>query len=169
MPWHSTAIANEFLKRAKKEGHTLTQMQLQKLVYIAHGWNLAINGEPLTIDRPQAWDYGPVYSELWDALRHYGRSPVTEPIKIGDYVAGMFRENADEEARASLSKDEKELIDTVYETYGKFDAYQLSALTHQEGTPWDSVFSQGHRKGEIRDELIRKHFVDLGREGRRAS
>ena len=77
----SAEIANEFIRRAAAEGRALTQMQLQKLVYIAHGWNLAINGDKLTSDDPQAWDYGPVYRDLWNALRSYGRAPVTREIR----------------------------------------------------------------------------------------
>ncbi len=45
----STEIANEFLKMNGAMGR-LTQMHLQKLVYIAHGWKLALVGEPLADD-----------------------------------------------------------------------------------------------------------------------
>ena len=77
----SPVIANEFIRRAASEGKSFTQMQLQKLVYIANGWNLAISGVPLTQDEPQAWDYGPVYPYLWKALRSYGREGVKRPIR----------------------------------------------------------------------------------------
>lgn len=86
----SPAIANEFIRRARADGRSLTQMQLQKLVYIAHGWNLAVNGRPLTVDAPKAGDFGPVYTELWGALRHYGGDPVTRDIRNCDYAFGFF-------------------------------------------------------------------------------
>jgi uncharacterized phage-associated protein len=47
------------------------QMQLQELVYIAHGWCLAISGEPLTGERPEAMPYGPEYRRLANALARY--------------------------------------------------------------------------------------------------
>lgn len=170
MRWNSTAIANEFLRRAKKDGKKLTQMQLQKLVYIADGWNLAINDEPLAQDRPQAWDYGPVYRELWDAVRVHGDQPITELIKIGDVGINIFRDDADKEISAEFTEDETKLIDRVSEIYSEYHAYQLSALTHQPGTPWHEWYKdKGFKGGEIPNELIREHFIELGQKGRRAS
>lgn len=155
----SPAIANEFIRHAGDSG--LTQMQLQKLVYIAHGWNLAICGAPLTIDQPQAWDYGPVYPELWRALRSYGRQPITEPIKVRDYLPFS---DSDTVASASLTEAEDALIERVYSDYGKFPAFQLSALTHQDGTPWTSIYAGGAgKRGEIPAAMIRDHFVQLAR------
>lgn len=69
MPGWSPDIANEFIRRGLREGRAFDQMQLQKLVYIAHGWCLAFSGEPLTGDRPEAWDFGPVYRRLANALQ----------------------------------------------------------------------------------------------------
>jgi uncharacterized phage-associated protein len=75
MPAWSPEIANEFIRLAAADGRTFDQLQLHALVYIAHGWHLALNGEPLTGDRPEAWDFGPMYRRLADALAAYGSSP----------------------------------------------------------------------------------------------
>lgn len=159
----SAEIANEFIRRAAEEGRALTQMQLQKLVYIAHGWNLAINGEKLTHDDPQAWDYGPVYRDLWQALKAYGRRPVTREIRKGEYLPEMLDDQtAALPARAQLDPDERAIIDSVYRNYGSFHAFKLSALTHEPDTPWTHVYADGGgRFREIAPDQIRQYFLDL--------
>jgi len=158
----SPAIANEFIRRARADKKAFTQMQLQKLVYIAHGWSLAINGEPLTCDAPEAWEYGPVYKELRRALRSYGRDQVTREIRSEEYVPGVFSDEPDGNAVAELSREQIAVIDRVYRDYGKFHAFQLSALTHKNGTPWTTVYNRGAGKFEpIPDNMIRDHFVEL--------
>lgn len=161
----SPEIANEFITRAKAEGRALTQMQLQKLVYIAHGWNLAITGEPLTYDAPEAWEYGPVYKELRRALKDYGRQPVSREIRNKDFVPGIFADDDDAQAHATLDPDDIDLLNRVYRDYSKFHAFQLSALTHREGTPWTAIYNDGAGKfEEIPSEMIRDHFVELARQ-----
>ncbi len=158
----SPAIANEFIRLAADEGKGLTQMQLQKLVYIANGWNLAIHGQPLTADQPQAWTYGPVYSELHRALKGFGRAPVTREIRNEDFIPGVFDDAPNTPAVANLSDDERAVVERVYADYGRFHAFQLSALTHREGTPWTQVYKDGLGKfDEIPSEMIRDHFVEL--------
>jgi len=70
MAYSSLEIANAFLSLARENRTPLSQMQLQKLVYLAHGYNLALNGEPLVEDPVEAWYYGTVFRRLWDALKH---------------------------------------------------------------------------------------------------
>jgi uncharacterized phage-associated protein len=60
MPYPAAAIANEFIKVAKRNGVLLTPMKLQKLVYFAHGWYLALLGKPLINEPVEAWKFGPV-------------------------------------------------------------------------------------------------------------
>ena len=162
MSAHSTAVANEFLKLAKNVNKSLTQMQLQKLVYIANGWNLAINNAPLTEDSPCAWDYGPVYKDMWEALRIYGRDPISRPIKVKDYGFGILSENADDDVSGIFSKDESALIKKVFDVYGDFHAFQLSSMTHQKDTPWHKTYVTEKRiRGVIADSEIKAHFIRI--------
>lgn len=157
MPHSSLAIANEFIRRA--EGVSgLTHMKLQKLVYLAHGWSLGAFDAPLIEDDVEAWDFGPVIRRLYDALRRFGRSFVTKRIHWGDDTP--FRFDDREEAVAELTPNERAVVDLVWEKYGNYPAFQLSALTHQDGTPWTQTFQAG-RNGVINNDLIKDHFKQL--------
>jgi uncharacterized phage-associated protein len=96
MPAWSPQIANEVIRLASADGRAFDQMKLQELVYIAHGWCLAITGEPLTGDRPEALKHGPEYRRLADALAGCGKSILragraatakAAPAKAGDSLA----------------------------------------------------------------------------------
>src|SRR5580693_1527529 len=65
----SPTVANEFVDVAY---HLMTQMKLHKLTYIAHGWNLAIFGEPLVADASEAWENGPVFPLMWARVMEFG-------------------------------------------------------------------------------------------------
>lgn len=161
----SVAIANEFLRRAGKSG--LTQMQLQKLVYFAHGWNLALSGEPLTSDSPEAWNYGPVYSDLYDHTKYFGRAQIDRPITPDDDEAVRFFMDTKSNAkpyRADLSHREKEIVDRVWSRYGSQSGARLSALTHQAGTPWEQTYKSGFGKSDnIPNNLIKAHYDEIAR------
>lgn len=162
MPGRSTEIANEFLRRAQSNGRELTHMQLQKLVYLAHGWALAVLDQGLTTDQLQAWDYGPVYPELYRALRAYGAKPVTRLIRYGDFESQS--PNADTDAFVQTTDLEITVIDKVFEKYGGLPAFKLSALTHEPDSPW-RIATQQQGLGQnpmMRDQIIKGYFQRLG-------
>ena len=80
MSYQSTAIANYFLDLAKASGKKLDPMQIQKLVYFAHGWNLAFTATPLINDRIEAWDFGPVVHNLHHVLKVWGSGKIEGPL-----------------------------------------------------------------------------------------
>lgn len=166
----SVAIANEFLRRAGKAG--LTQMQIQKLVYFAHGWNLALSNEPLTTDSPQAWNYGPVYADLYDHTKYFGRGQIDRLITPDDDEAVRFFTNTKSNAKpykADLSLREKEIIDRVWNRYGSQSGAKLSSLTHQAGTPWELTYKSGTGKSDtIPNDLIKAHYDELASAARPA-
>lgn len=168
MPRHQVeAIANEFVKRARAEGLALTNMQLQKLPYIAYGWGIALTEEELLSELPQAFPYGPVYRKLYDALKRYGAGQVTDFIYEGDGAAAMgFNGERGEVVATTLSENETRLLDAVWNAYKKFSAYQLSAMTHQEDSPWTITTRDKGPYHAITNDLIRKHFLDLSQRRR---
>ena len=170
MPYNAVAIANAFLAKPGALG-ALTQMQLQKLTYIADGWNMAINGSPLVTDTAQAWDYGPVFPDLYDHTKFFGGRPIGRLITPDDDDAVRFFGRATDHARpyeADLQPEERAVIDHVWKRYGQLSGARLSALTHQEGTPWSKAYRQGKNTPLDTDE-IRGHYIALAERAQQAA
>lgn len=140
-------VANEFIRLGMREGKCFTPMQLLKLVYITHGWMLGFFGKPLIDESVEAWKYGPVIPDLYQAVKQYGRNPVQCEIPI--------RENR------SLSEEESSVVNFVYKKYGDLDGIKLSMITHQLGTPWSRIFSHEGWGDVITNDVIREHYTDL--------
>jgi uncharacterized phage-associated protein len=169
MPYDSRAIANYFLSLASDQGKSLTQMKLQKLVYFAQGWHLAIHdGKPLIDEQVEAWKFGPVIPSLYLAFREYGDEPITAPATVffdgsdcsdDEIEFGEIAPSIDDHATI------KSLLNRIWAVYGDYSAIQLSNITHQPGTPWYHVNQQyrGHipRGTDIPTETIQKCFIDL--------
>jgi uncharacterized phage-associated protein len=60
-------IAKYFLVQVEEElGDSISNLKLQKLVYYAQGFNLALfDGNPLFDEEIQAWTHGPVVPALY--------------------------------------------------------------------------------------------------------
>lgn len=140
-PLSNTAtVANFFIARVED----LTQMKLQKLVFFAHGWCLAIHGRRLIDEEIQAWQYGPVIASLYHELKGYGSDaiPQHERIPGGD---------------PELPADVRQLLKRVLAAYGEYDAITLSKMTHLPGAPWEDAYD-GSRYSTISDTSIGEYF-----------
>lgn len=140
----ATVVAQAFLDLASSEGRQLTNMQLQKLVFFAHGAHLAAYDEPLIHEPVKAWDFGPVIPSLYERLREYGSGPVYNPI---DYFGAN-----------SLGPREQQAVRSAWRAYGHLDAWQLSDITHQQGSPWEQVWNNGGRYSDIPDYVTHRYY-----------
>jgi uncharacterized phage-associated protein len=132
-------------------------MKLQKLVYYAYGWCLALKDKPLFTEGVQAWSYGPVVPSLYYEFRAYGTEPITgravgtdcEPLRVYDW------DDESEFVRALIRK--------IWAVYGKYTAIELSNATHQPGTPWQkTVELHGGAIPKailIDDKVIQAYFI----------
>jgi uncharacterized phage-associated protein len=158
MPYSSLEIGNEFLRLADGHRAKLTQMQLQKLVYLAHGYFLAATGRPLVEDDVEAWDYGSVFPKLRNATKEYGKRAISRPIRWGDEL--LFPPRNSKAAVADLRDQDQRIIGKVWSVYGRFPAFKLSALTHDPNGPWAKAYVEGENR-VIPDDDILQYFRDL--------
>ena len=158
MPFSAAAVANKFLQLAKHDGKTITPLKMQKLVYFAHGWHLALFGKPLIAEVIQAWQYGPVISSLYQKFKHYGASPIDRYARVitqdGPLPARLDREGASE----SEIENARAVIKRVWQQYGRFSASQLTTLTHGSDAPWSKVPNKELPETPIPDRMIRAYF-----------
>ena len=86
----------------------MSNLRLQKVLYIAHMYHLGLcEGEPLINDGFQAWDYGPVDSELYHHAKGFG----------ADFVHNIFHAYKGADERES----EYHLLKQAYEATKKND------------------------------------------------
>lgn len=152
----STQAANVIINCALKDERALTHMQIQKLVYIAHGWSLRRSDKRLTLDDPEAWKHGPIYRLLWDRLNYAGQYPIGRTIPKS-YLLPHTGARKNE-----LEDREYAQLESVYIDYGSITGPQLSLLTHDGNTPWRQIYRNGKGKNEpIPDYMIKEHFGEL--------
>lgn len=131
-------VANYFIWLANTLSGSITNMKLQKLVYYAQGYHLALYDEPLFAEQIRAWDHGPVAPPLYREYSAYGSEAIPSP------------EGFDVSA---YSEREILLLDGVYARLGHFSAWQLREMTHRED-PWKEF----HPQGVITQDAMKVYF-----------
>ncbi len=152
------AIANHILDIAWEQDRELTVMQLLKLIYIANGWSWALLGQQLVRDPVEAWQYGPVYPEVYNDFNKFGAKSIAKKSAMLDGALPYS---------SQLTDKERELLNGIVKHYGKLHAFRLSDMTHKPGTPWSQTQENEGTYSEIPQKLIRSHFEKLRDEQRK--
>jgi uncharacterized phage-associated protein len=95
----------------------ITNLKLQKLLYYAQAWYLALYGCKLFDDDIEAWVHGPVVARVFGDFKGYRWNPIDVPII--------------EASPQNVSDHVREVL----ESYGGLGASALERLTHTE-LPW---------------------------------
>lgn len=158
----SETVANHFIQRSFDTGVELTPTKLMKLVYIAHGWHRGYFSISLISDAAQAWRYGPAIPALYRKIKHYGRRPIDALIGNGGLPGdgGVGNDWPNDQTEALLRR--------VWEVYSGCSGVELSAITHQRGTPWDKV-RKGSASGNYQGAIIPNDLIELHYKERVAS
>ena len=158
---NALSVANYIIDLASKDSTEIRQLLLMKLVYIAHGFSLAITGQSLlnsNYDRVEAWKYGPVIPSVYHSFKQYKNLPITEKTVIAKWNS----EQTDFDYCTPTLEDSqaRKIVDMVWKRYGGWTGPELVNLTHQKGTPW-SICYQENRNIEIPDEITKLYYQKI--------
>ena len=141
-------IANEFIERAMDDFHPISMLQTMYLVYIAHGWMLAIHDRKLVVHKFFAQDFGPYNMDLF---RKLDKHTVTAWEPIYDVMSDVDTSDFDD--------DELDIITKVANRYSKFSSTYLGYLCVKPGTPYAEVWNPLVRRVMIHDDLIKDYYI----------
>jgi len=146
-PYNSVEFAKYIAAFWNEQGVDINMTKVQKLLYIAYGTWLVVYDKRLLDEYPQAWPYGPVFPTTRNKLLKLELKNITK-----NDVSSELQDN----------KDLEKLIKAIHNSYfGSWNASQLSAWSHKEGSAWaDTVATPGFEWGQIiPDNLTKKWFA----------
>jgi len=110
-------VADYIVAFSREHGDPISNLKLQKLLYYAQAWHLALYGNPLFDERIEAWVHGPVVPPVYGAYKGWAWQPIQENPENFDLGGSEGH------------------VDEVLDVYGGISAYDLEKLTHSE-EPW---------------------------------
>jgi uncharacterized phage-associated protein len=117
----------------------VTNLALQKILYIAHMVHLGRTGQRLIDGEFEAWDYGPVNAKLYRDVRMFGDKPIQNVFFGAPTIFGTPEEETLRDAcEHLLSKSPGELV----------------AMTHRQNGAWAKNYVPGIRSILIPDADI---------------
>ncbi len=126
-------------------GWSLSNLQLQKVLYIAHMLYAGRhNGKKLIEDGHfEAWDYGPVLPVIYRHVSAFGSRP----------VGNVFRRVPSE-----AKDDELQMIKDTVEHLAEMDPFKLVAIVHEPDSAWYKHYRPGDRHIVIPQSDIQEEY-----------
>jgi uncharacterized phage-associated protein len=139
-------IASYFLSKTDADREIdFTNMKLQKHLYYAQGYHLAVFDEPLFTNPIEAWDHGPVVYDVWARYSDQGNNPLP-----------AVPENALPPMNQTLS----EFLDDIFNVLMGYSAFALRQKTHEE-TPWKDHYKKHAKRTVIPNDSIKAYFREI--------
>lgn len=121
-----------------KDEEMISNLKLQKLLYYAQGCYLGLKDEKLFNEDILAWEHGPVVDEVYQTYKEFGGKPIQ--VEQGDFDFENY-------------KPIQQFLESIYAHFGKYSAWGLRNMTHEED-PWKNT----PQSQVINTDLIKSYF-----------
>jgi uncharacterized phage-associated protein len=118
----------------------VSNLELQKILYIAQMFHLGQTGRPLINEKFEAWDYGPVVPELYSRAKAFGKAPVRN---VFHWIPDVPFDAPEYKSLAQAANATRDM------TSG-----QLVSVTHWSGGAWSQCYRPNERGVVIPNSMI---------------
>lgn len=126
-------------------GWKRSNLELQKMAYMAEMIYLGRTGLPLTDSNFQAWDRGPVNPDLYHWAKMFGSQPV--PASFFKHIAPVASDGVEMKA-----------IRDAFKPMAKMSPWRMVDLTHQANGAWAEYYEPRKRGVVIPKSRIRAEY-----------
>lgn len=137
-------VAKYIITKYWNQGHVITNLKLQKILYYVQGYALKRCNEPAFAEKLYKWPYGPVVPEVYYEYNRFRSNEIAEQQEdeVGAAIVQIKKDSA-----------MKAIIDAVVEKSFCFSAPDLVTMTHKED-PWKNAKDGG----VIERSVVAKYF-----------
>lgn len=129
-----------------EKAQEVTPLALQKMLYYIQGIYMVLYDKPIYDEECAAWVHGPVYESVYEMFKNFKYNPIEDNRFV------VFKNRFHE-----LSKEEKEVIDLIIDSFGMYSGKTLEKITHNE-EPWKRA-REGYLPMESSSEVIDKQEI----------
>lgn len=163
----ASSLANYLLNENKYTAGKITNIHLHKIIYIIHGFSLAIENTPIINsefdEKIEAWKLGPVIPSIYHEMKEFGNAIIKQGKK--SLLTEEINDNKVIISEPYLPEDHiikyiaKWVVEKILVINGKIqDAEKLVKFTHLEGSPWHEVYRPGTHNILIDNKSIKEYF-----------
>ncbi len=146
--YNASDVAKYFIQLASQkvvgdngEREGITNLKLQKILYLAQAYFLAKKNKPLFKDKIEAWQYGPVVPNVYRAYSKNGSDPILTY-----------------ETETSISAEDQIVLKEIWDTFGGYSAGRLVDITHSHA-PWKNAYAGA--SSEITHKALKDYYKPL--------
>lgn len=140
-PYNALEIAEYTIERCNQKHKSISNLKLQKILYFIQAQFIIDFGTPCFDNIMQAWNYGPVVSDVYLKYKGYGNT------NIPSYGNKRF----------NFEQDEQQILNTIIDRASEYTASQLVEITCNQ-RPWVNAYKKANKI--ITPKSIRKFFID---------
>ena len=134
---NTVKVSSYIIKKASESGLEITQMQLQKLLFLVELESFKRYDKSIIDDDFTSFEHGPIIKSIYPYVSEKGSLP------LNPFVDNIFITN----------EENKELIDFIIDKYAKYSASYLRNYTHHFYS-WKNHFQEIMPKSEIRKDAM---------------